>query len=154
MESTTPTFSVKAVGLRWLVPATLSAVVALVVLTVLAAVVGNGPAVAGALIGGVAVLVTSLFAVLSLTMVVWVHSRLALLVAMMTYLLQVMLLALLFVSYQKHEELQDEIARSWLGAGIATAAVAWTVGYLVAAYRDRNDVPSSWDGPAEQAGAR
>lgn len=153
MASTTPTFSAKAAGLRWLVPATVAAALSLTVLAVVAALTADGPAVVGALVGGLAVLVTSFFAVASLTMVVWVHSRLALLAAMMTYLLQIMLLALLFVNYQKHEELQDAIARGWLGGGIATVAVAWTAAYAIAAFRDRNDVPSSWESPGGQADA-
>lgn len=154
MNTPLPPFSMKAAGLRWVVPATSLGVAAVAVLTVVAALAADGRAVAGVLVGGAAVLLTSLFAVVSLTMVVATIPRLAQVIALMTYLTQVMVLLLLWANFEKHPEMRRELAGAWLGGGIIAACVAWTVGYVIAAYRARHEIPSSWGEPRDEAGAQ
>lgn len=149
----TPTRTPRPYGLRWMLFAAVLTAVALGILVLVAALAADQTAIAGALVGGGAVLGVSLFGVIALSLIGFAPGT-ALLLAMTTYVLQVMVLALLFVSYQKYPELRRELDAGWLAGGIVTAVVGWVAGYLVAAFRDRELPAAAGPGPADQAGAR
>lgn len=156
----TPTAAAQApsIGPRPLLLAAGLGIAAVAGLALLAALVGDDRDLAGALVGGGAVIAVVVFGAGTLTLVGKVAPAMSLLVAMMTYALQVTLLMALFVAYQRRPVLQRELADAWLAGGIVAATVAWTAGYLIAAFRaphgDAPDTEVPESGTRAEAGER
>lgn len=156
----TPTAAVHgpSIGPRPLLLAAGLGIVAVTVLAVLAAVLGDDRALAGVLVGGGVVIGVVVFGAGTLTVVGKVAPSMSLLVAMTTYALQVTVLMSLFVAYQRRPVLQRELADGWLAGGIVAATVAWTAGYLVAAFREPglevSETEVTASGPSAEAGDR
>ena len=156
----TPTVAAHApsTGPRPLLLAAGLGIVAVAVLALVAALVGDDRDLAGVLVGGGAVIAVVVFGAGTLTLVGKVAPAMSLLVAMMTYALQVTLLMALFVAYQRRPVLQRELADSWLAGGIVAATVAWTAGYLIAGFRaPHGEAPDSElaeSGTSAEAGDR
>lgn len=145
MSTTQPTSDVRRDIRDYLVPMLVAAaftVVAVGFLAVVAATQGE-EALAGALVGGLAVLGVLLFGVTTMAAVVKVAPGMAMLVAMSTYLLQVMVLLALWSRHQRDEEMQAGLSAEWLAGGIVTATVAWLAGHVLVAYRHRH-VDEPW----------
>lgn len=149
MSSTDPGHEVTRSAVRdALVPMVLAAaftVVAVGVLAVLAALVAGDRGLAGALTGGLAVLGVLLFGVLTMALVVRWAPEASLLVAMLTYVVQVVVLFALYVRYTRDDAMQDALSAGWLAASIAAATVAWVLGQLLGAWRARHDVTGVHD---------
>lgn len=116
----------------------IAAVVVAVLLTAaVAALVSGTPAAAGALVGGG--LAVSFFAVGST--VVSAATRLApqtaLVVALLTYTLQVALVALVFALLVSSGALEQTLSREWLAGGVVVATVAWTASQMIGTARIR-----------------
>lgn len=115
----------------------------------------------GALMGGAGTLG---FLVLGWVLVV-VGTRLApqaaVLVALMTFVLQVALVALVFTALSSSEAVGASLSSGWLATGVIAAAVAWILGQLFATARARIPVYdvalpdiSRTSQPAREVGAR
>jgi ATP synthase protein I len=77
----------------------------------------------------------------------------SMLVALLTYTLEVVALGALLVAFSRAEGLAETLAPRWLGAGLVAVALAWTVALVVHATRARvpvYDLPAGApvDGPA------
>lgn len=143
--ATTPGSDVRRDIRDYLVPMLVAAaftVAAVCILAIVAATQGER-ALAGALVGGLAVLGVLLFGVTTMAAVVKVAPGMAMLVAMSTYLVQVMVLLALWSRHQRDEQMQDALSAEWLAGGIITATVAWLTGHVLVAYRHRH-VDDPW----------
>jgi ATP synthase protein I len=98
----------------------------------IAALTGHGrPQVLGALAGAVLVGVFFLFGALTTGFVAAHAPQISLVVALMTYTLQVLLLAVVLVGVSRSERLGEALDERWLGGSVLVGALAWT-GALVA----------------------
>ncbi len=100
-------------------------------------VIGGGSGALGALVGaGVALLVLATgFAVVDL--VAGLLPAASLLVAVLTYSLQLGLLALLLAAFRGSDDVADVVDARWLAVGVIAVALAWTVCLVVHAMRAR-----------------
>lgn len=136
-------------------------VLAAVTAVVLAgALVGGSAAASGALVGG---LTTHGFLVLG-SVLLMTGTRLApgavMLVAMMTFVLQVALVALVFAALSSWDAIGSTLSAGWLSAGVIAAAASWMLGQLYATAKARIPVydielPESTEtaAPPREAGA-
>jgi ATP synthase protein I len=113
-------------------------VAAAVALTTLAGgLVAGSTGALGALAGGSMALCFFLFGSLVVETATRVAPRTAIVVALMTYTLQVALVALIFVVLTSSGAVGSTLSAGWLAGGVIVATVAWTVGQLVASARAR-----------------
>ena len=100
--------------------------------TALALLTGNGERqVVGALVGAATVGAFFLFGSLTTGFVATHAPQASLMVALMTYTLQVLVLAMLLATVAQSQQLQDALDERWLGGAVLAGALAWT-GALVA----------------------
>ena len=134
--------------------AVLATLVLGVVLAVVAAVVGGTPAVLGVLIG--TALVGGFFG-LGTVVLIWVtrvSPSASLLVGLLTYTLQVVVLALAFVGLQASGLLESSIDPAWLGGTVIAGTFVWLAIQVTLTLRTRQlyyDLPSS-QSPTEGSG--
>lgn len=121
------------------------AVVAVGVLAVIATTTTGDRALAGALVGGLAVLAVLLLGVATLALVVRVIPEASLLVAMVMYVAQVAVLFALYVRYQQDAAMRHDLSAPWLAGGIAAATIAWVAGQVLGAWRARHDTTGVHD---------
>ena len=134
-----------------LLKAGLCVAVAVAVVTVLGGVRDGSAGALGALSGGSLALCFLLFGSLVVETATRMAPQTAIVVALMTYTLQVALVALVFVTLKSSGAVDSTLSAGWLAAGVVVATVAWTVGQLVAASRARVlaydiELPGSVDG--------
>jgi ATP synthase protein I len=112
----------------------LAVVSALVAVTVGgAAVVGDRPQVLGALVGAAIVAGFFLFGGLTIGLVVAVAPRASLLVALLTYTLQVAVLAVVFVALSRSVSAQVDLA--WVSWTVVAGSLAWVATIVLTALR-------------------
>lgn len=157
---TTPVHPRERTG-RVLLGAALWLVATAAVLTTVAALSEGQRAVYGALLGTGLVLVVFSFGATVVGATAKVVPNAALLVALLTYTLQLLVLLLVFIAFRDSADAQREISETWLGVGIMTATLAWIVGHLVVTVRTPIQPwahaadEAAEDAPgAEKAGAR
>ncbi|WP_340538007.1 hypothetical protein [Nocardioides sp. GXZ039] len=143
-------YGVAALGAAVLAASVCSALAALLGLWL-----GGSAAAVGVLVGaGVTLLVLATgFAIVD--MVAGLMPGASLLVAVLTYTLQMVLLAGLLVVLSGVDNLDDVLSRQWFAAGVLTVAAAWTVCLVVHAMRARiplYDLPES--GASSGSGSR
>ena len=125
--------------------AVLATVVLGVVLTVAAALLGGTPAVLGVLVG--IALVGGFFG-LGTVVLIWVtrvSPAASLLVGLLTYTLQVIVLALAFVGLQASGLMQSTIDGGWLGGTVIAGTFVWLAIQVTLTLRTRQlyyDLPS------------
>ncbi|MCW2846384.1 MAG: putative synthase protein [Marmoricola sp.] len=112
-----------------------SAVVALA--TLVGGLVGGSDAALGALSGGSLALCFLLFGSLVVETATRMAPQTAIVIALMTYTLQVAALALVFVVLTSSGAVGTTLSGGWLAGGVVVATVAWTLGQLVASTRAR-----------------
>ena len=81
----------------------------------------------------------------------------SLLVALLTYGLQLTVLTAALVSFDRSGALGDELAPGWLAAGVVAVTAAWIVGQIILGARDRvllYDLPEPVSPDSHEAGAR
>jgi ATP synthase protein I len=122
--------------------------VAVLVLVVAASLTDGRPAVVGAATGGVLTLVVFALGIAVVGLVARILPTASLMVALMTYALQLLVLALAVASIQRAGVGSDELSRGWFAAGVIAVTVLWVVGQVVAATRQR--IPA-YDLPADEA---
>lgn len=125
-------YGVAALGLAVLAGTVVGAVVA-----VLGAALGGSAALLGGLVGaGVTLLVLATgFAVVD--MVAGLLPQLSVVVALLTYTLQMVVLAALLVTFGRNDDIEQTLVPEWFAAGVIAVALAWTVCLLVHATRAR-----------------
>jgi ATP synthase protein I len=119
------------------------------VLGLLAGVVGwavaGAPAGLGVVVGVGLVLAVCVGGSLLVNAVAGVMPTASLLVALLTYALQVLVLLLAFLGLERSGLLEDDLARGWVGGGAVAATLAWLVAQVWLTLRSR--VPAYDLGP-------
>ena len=100
------------------------------VLAAVAATAGGGAAATGALLGTLIAVLVFAFGSFAVDVVARVMPAASLMVAMTTYLFQIVVLALAFVALQRSGALDHQIDRAWLGGAIIVCALAWSFAQL------------------------
>lgn len=144
--ATTRPSGVRPYGVVALGVGVLAGVAAGAVVVVLGGLLEGGPGVLGALVGvGVTLLVLATgFVVVDL--VAGATPSLSLLVAMLTYTLQIVVLGVLLVALRRADDLARTLEPAWFAGGVIAVALAWTACLVVHATRARVPV---YDLPAE-----
>lgn len=112
----------------------------------LAASVTGAPGAAGAALGAAMVLVFFGFSGLVVNVVASVSPSASLLVALLTYTLQVVLVGLVFVAVQRSGDLGTTVDENWAGGVVIAATVVWLTTQVICAVRARQplyDLPSA-----------
>jgi hypothetical protein len=123
---------------------------AVLVLVVVAAAVDGRGAVVGAAGGGVLTLLVFALGIAFVSLVARVMPGASLLVALLTYVLQLLVLALVVAALDRSDLAGDDLSRGWFAAGVIAVTLLWMVGQLVAATRQR--IPA-YDLPSDQPSA-
>jgi ATP synthase protein I len=105
--------------------------------TVTAAVSSGAPGTRGALIGAGLVLGTFGFGAMTVNAVAGVMPTASLLVALLTYTLQIAVLGLVFWGLTSSGATQDSIDATWLGGTAVSATLAWLIGQITGAVHAR-----------------
>lgn len=128
LTTTTPRPLVLAVAVTTVVGA-------LVVLV--AALAGGGPAAYGALVGGLVAVVVVAFGAFTVDAAARLMPAASLLIALLTYTLQVLLMLMVFVAVTRAGVLGDTLDREWLGGAIIAVVLTWTFAHLTASAKAR-----------------
>ncbi|MDN5744711.1 MAG: hypothetical protein L0H31_06260 [Nocardioidaceae bacterium] len=105
--------------------AALVALGAAIVLVAIGAIVSGSPAAWGAAVGGVIAVGVFAFGAFTVDAVARLMPTASLMFAMLTYTLQIVLMALAFVAVNRSGLLDDELDRHWLGGAIIVGALVW-----------------------------
>jgi ATP synthase protein I len=125
-------------------PLSVTASVGLLLVALAAVLTGPSGAV-GALIGTAMVCVVFAFGAVVLGVVAFVAPAASLLVALLTYTLQVVLVGLVYVGLSSGGALEGPVDERWLSGAVIAATLAWTVAQIVVTMRGRQlvyDLPS------------
>ena len=115
------------------------------VLVGLAALTSGSSGAAGAAIGAVMVCVVFASGAVVLGAVALVAPAASMLVALLTYTLQVVLVALVYVTLSRGGTLEGPVDARWLSGAVIACTLAWTTSQIVVAVRSREpvyDLPS------------
>jgi hypothetical protein len=127
-------------------------VVAVLLTAVVAGVASGRPGALGALVGGGIACAFFLFGSAAVNTSTRVAPEAAMLTALMTYTLQVALVALAFAALKGSGAVGTTLSSGWLAGGVVAATVAWVAGQMVGSARAR--VPAydiELPGPAQGA---
>lgn len=120
-----------------LLGASVAGAAAVVVLVVAGAVLDGSPGGVGALVGGGLTLAVFVLGISLVTVAARVLPAASLLVALLTYTLQLLVLALAVVFLNRAGLAGDELSRGWFAAGVIAVTVLWLLGQVLAATRQR-----------------
>ncbi|TNM47159.1 hypothetical protein FHP29_03015 [Nocardioides albidus] len=118
---------------RVVMRAALVAAVAAVLLVLVAALVAGSAAALGAAVGGVVAVGVFAFGSLSVELVARLMPAASLLFALLTYTLQVVLMALVFVALNRSGLLGEELDGTWVGVAIILGAFVWMTAQILLA---------------------
>ena len=124
-------------GARVLVGAGVAALLTGLVTAVVGLFVDGSAAAVGALVGTVVMVVVFAGGALLVNAVAGALPTAALLVAVLTYTLQLALLGLLFGALVSSPTLAEHLDRRWLGIAVIAATFAWLVAQIVLTMRQR-----------------
>ncbi len=110
---------------------------AVLVLMVVAGLTDGRPAVVGSGVGGVLTLTVFALGVSAVGFVARLLPGASLLVALLTYALQLLVLALVVAAIERADVTGATLSRGWFAAAVIVVALTWVVGLLVAATRQR-----------------
>jgi hypothetical protein len=127
----------RVTGTRTLVVTMVAVDLVVLAVALLAAVVSGGDAAVAALVGGFIAAVVLFTGTVLVNLVASLVPAAALLVALLTYVLQVVVLALVFVGLSESALVDDQASRTWLGTAVIAATLAWLVAQVVVATRAR-----------------
>lgn len=131
-----------------LVGAALVALVAGLLTVLVGALVGGSPAAYGALAGTLLVVAVFFLGAGFVHVAAGLVPAASLLVALLTYTLQVLVLALVFAALSRSGLLDGTLDRRWLAGAVITGTVAWMVAQIVLTARLRLPVYDLPDRPA------
>ncbi len=114
-----------------------SVVAAVAVVTTAGGLASGEPGAYGALVGGGIALAFFVFGSAVVIGATRVAPQAALMMAVLTYTLQVAAVALAFAALSNSGVMEETLAPGWLAGGVIAATVAWTAGQLVATARAR-----------------
>jgi hypothetical protein len=137
MTTETPGSSTRHRGSRALVGAALAAVAVGLSLAVIGALAGGSPAAYGALAGTGFVVAVFGLGTAAVHVVAQALPEASLLVALLTYTLQIVLMALVFVALQGSGLLDETLDRAWFGFAVIAGAACWLIGQIALATRAR-----------------
>ena len=118
-------------GTRALVRAAVVSMALGLVLAVVAALTVGSSAAVGALIGTLLVVVVFAFGSITVNVVAGAMPAAALLVALLTYVLQVVLMGVVFVALDRSGRLDHGIDRAWLAGTIIGGTMVWLLVQVV-----------------------
>lgn len=124
-------------GASVLLGAAAAAFVAGIVMTFVAWLVSDATAVRSVVLSTLLVVVVIGFGVFVLNTVASVMPGATVLVALVTYALQLVVMAAVVLQLVRSEMMADTLDRRWFGGGVAVATLAWMVAQIVAATRAR-----------------
>ena len=124
-------------GFSPLLGALAAAAAAVLVLVVVAALVDGRAAVVGAAGGGVLTLAVFACGVAVVSVVARMMPSASLLVALMTYALQLLVLALCVAAIERAGVGPEDLSRGWFATAVIVVTLLWVVGQLAAAMRQR-----------------
>ncbi|MBI2242566.1 MAG: hypothetical protein HYU55_00915 [Nocardioides sp.] len=124
-------------GSRVLLGATVGSLGAGLALTLVGALADGSPAALGALVGTALVVVVFAGGSFAVNEVAGLMPAAALLVALLTYTLQVVAMALVFVALSGSGLLDETLARGWLGGAVIAGTAGWLVLQVALATRQR-----------------
>ena len=124
-------------GASVLLGAAAAAIVAGIVMTFVAWLVSDATAVRSVVLSTLLVVVVIGFGVFVLNTVASVMPGATVLVALVTYALQLVVMAAVVLQLVRSEMMADTLDRRWFGGGVAVATLAWMVAQIVAATRAR-----------------
>ena len=124
-------------GLSPLLGALGSGAAAVLALVVAGALVDGSPAVVGAATGGLVTLAVFALGIAVVGVVARLVPSASLLVALMTYVLQLLVLALCVAAIERAGVTGETLSRGWFAAGVIAVTLLWLAGQLVAATRQR-----------------
>ena len=124
-------------GFPPLLGAVVAGAVAVLVLVVSASLTDGRPAVVGAASGGLLTLVVFALGIAVVGAVARVVPAASMLVALLTYALQLLVLALCITSIDRAGVSGETLARGWFAAGVIAVTLLWMAGQLVAATHQR-----------------
>lgn len=119
-------------------------------LVLLAAVVTGSSGAAGAAIGATMVCAVFAFGAVVLGVVAMVAPAASLLVALLTYTLQVAVVGIVYVALKQGGALEGAVDPRWLSAAVIACTLAWTTTQIVVAVRARQTV---YDEPSHEKAA-
>jgi hypothetical protein len=134
---TTESMQVTRRGASPLLGAGVAGALAVVVLAVVGGVVDGAPGVTGALVGGGLTLAVFALGVGLVDVAARLLPAASLMVALLTYTLQLLVLAIAVVVLDRSGLAGDEVSRGWFAAGVIAVTVLWLLGQVVAATRQR-----------------
>lgn len=120
-----------------LVGAVAAGAVAVLVLVVAASLTDGRPAVVGAAGGGLLTLVVFAFGIVVVGAVARLVPAASLMVALLTYALQLLVLALCIAAIDRAGVGPETLSRAWFAAGVIAVTMLWMAGQFVAATRQR-----------------
>jgi hypothetical protein len=141
-------------GMRPLVVTMLAVDLSVLLVAGLAAVLADGDAAVAALVGGLVTSVVIFTGTAMVNVVAGLVPSLSLLVALMTYTLQLVVMVAVFLALSRSSLGDDAASRGWAGAAVITAAVTWLVGHLVTATRARIPIYDLPDRSSDETGPR
>jgi ATP synthase protein I len=117
-------------------------------LVALSALVSGLPGAAGAVLGTLLVVLFFGFGALTVDAVATISPAASLLVALLTYTLQVVALGMVFLVLRASGTLDTTIDAGWLGGSVIAATLVWLVAQIVAATRSRQPLYDLPDRPS------
>ena len=146
---------------RVLLTAGASVLVVVLAVALVAALTSGSAAGLGAAVGGGLALFFLLFGSVTVYVMTTLAPQMSMLVALMTFTLQVLLVAAVFYALDASGAVGETLTAGWVATGVVTAAVAWVLAQLVASARARVpaydiDLPGESVAPsqAREVGAR
>ena len=124
-------------GLSVLIGAAVAATLLGVCIAIVGALVDGSPALGGALVGTVLAVGVFAFGVVTVHAVTHVLPSASLIVAVLTYTLQVVLMALAFVALTGSGLLDDSLDRAWLAGAVIACTGVWLVTQVLLSTRRR-----------------
>lgn len=124
-------------GASPLLVAAVAGALAVVVLAVAGGVVDGAPGATGAVVGGGVTLAVFALGVGLVNLAARVLPAASLMVALLTYTLQLLVLAIVVVVLDRSGLAGDEVSRGWFAAGVVAVTLLWLLGQVVAATRQR-----------------
>ncbi len=125
-------------GLSPVLGALAAGTVAVLVLLVVAALADGAPGAAGVAAGGVLTLLVFALGIAAVAFVARLLPTASLLVALMTYALQLLVLAVVVTAIDRTGVGSETLSRGWFAAAVIVVTLTWVVGQLVAATRQRS----------------
>lgn len=136
-ESKQDTPQVHRTGVSPLLGGAAAGAAAVVVLTGSGAVLDGSPGAVGALVGGGLTLAVFVLGISVVSAAAKVLPAASLLVALLTYTLQLVVLLVVAAAVERAGLAGDELSRGWFAAGVIAVTLLWLAGQVVGATRQR-----------------